>query len=119
MSSSTSSAPPPSGDYTSAEFPPADGKQHLIQDILQVARPTIRDRILQFASAFAMLGLGLMVWSVLDPTWAPVMIGLTVGQGIGTFSFLLYLIVVVADLGIRRRLRRRQKIAAAAAATTK
>jgi hypothetical protein len=68
-------------------------------------KPTIRDRVLQVACVFAMIGLGLMVWSVLDPTWFPIILGLSVGQGIGTFSFLLYLIVLVADLGIRRRMR--------------
>lgn len=70
---------------------------------------TRRDRTLRFASFFALLGLALMVWSVLDPRWMPVMLGLTLGQAIGTASFALYLIVVAADLGIRRRLQREEQ----------
>jgi hypothetical protein len=76
-------------------------------------RPTRRDRILRFASGFALLGLGLMTWSVLDPRWVPVMLGLSLGQAIGTTSFALYLLVVAADLGIRRRLHK-EKLASEA-----
>lgn len=74
---------------------------------------TRRDRVLRFASFFALIGLGLMVWSVLDPRWMPVMLGLTLGQLIGTTSFGLYLIVVAADLGIRRRMHRETQARAA------
>ncbi len=66
---------------------------------------TRRERALQIASVFALLGLALMVWSVLDPSPFPVILGLSVGQGIGTLSFLIYLLVIAADLGIRRKLR--------------
>ncbi len=63
------------------------------------------EKALRIASVFALLGLGLMVWGVLDPRPLPVLMGLTIGQGVGTLSFLLYLIVVAADLGLKRKLR--------------
>lgn len=63
------------------------------------------EKVLRIASVLAILGLGLMVWGVLDPRPLPVLMGLTIGQGIGTLSFLLYLIVVAADLGLKRKLR--------------
>lgn len=74
---------------------------------------TKRDRTLRFASGFALIGLALMVWSVLDPRWVPVMLGLSLGQAIGTASFALYLVVVAADLGVRRRLHREKRAAEA------
>lgn len=59
------------------------------------------------ASAFlTLLALALMVWSVLQPTPLPVMLSMSVGQGIGTLAFGLYGWVVLADL---RRLRKNAK----------
>ena len=56
------------------------------------------------ASAFlTLLALALMVWSVLQPTPLPVMLSMSVGQGIGTLAFGLYGWVVLADL---RRMRK-------------
>ena len=68
-----------------------------------------RERTLRLACVLAMIGLAFMVWSVLHPSWAPVMLGLTLGQLIGTLSFAMYLIVLVADLGVRRRLAEHEK----------
>ena len=73
--------------------------------IPETLAPTRRDRVLRVACVLALVGLGFMVWSVLQPTWMPVMLGLTLGQAIGTLSFASYLIVLIADLGIRRRLK--------------
>lgn len=63
------------------------------------------ERLLRIASVFALIGLTLMVWSVLVPTPMPVLVGLSVGQAIGTLSFLLFLVVVAIDLGVKRKLR--------------
>jgi hypothetical protein len=52
----------------------------------------------------ALVGLALMLWGLVDPHAMPVLVGLTIGQAIGTGSFLLFLIVIAADLHIRRRL---------------
>lgn len=75
----------------------------------QTSRTTRRDRTLRIASVLALIGLGLMVWSVLHPSWFPVVLGLSVGQAIGTLSFALYLVVLVADLGVRRRLKEHEE----------
>lgn len=63
------------------------------------------ERWLRIACVLALIALPLMVWSVFDPTVWPVMIALSVGQGIGTLSFLMFLVVVARDLGVARRLR--------------
>jgi hypothetical protein len=54
--------------------------------------------ILCVASVLALIGLGLMVWSVIQPTPMPVILAMSVGQGIGILSFVLFLLVVLADL---------------------
>ena len=59
--------------------------------------------ILSIASVLALIGLALMLWGVLEPTALPVIMAMSVGQGLGILSFLLYLGVVAADL--RKRLR--------------
>jgi hypothetical protein len=56
-----------------------------------------------------LLALPLMIWSVIDPRVWPVLLALSVGQAIGTLSFVLFLAVVVRDLGVIDRLRRRPK----------
>ncbi len=53
---------------------------------------------LRIASLLAILGLVLMCWGVVQPTPFPIIIGLSIGQGLGTVSFLIYLAVVLADL---------------------
>jgi hypothetical protein len=52
---------------------------------------------LQLAGVLTILGLALMVWSLYQPTPLPVMLAMTVGQGLGTLAFLLFLIVVSGD----------------------
>jgi hypothetical protein len=59
--------------------------------------------ILRVACMLALGALGLMAWSLLDPRPVPVIIAMSVGQGIGTLSFVAFLVVVAADL--RRVLR--------------
>lgn len=63
------------------------------------------ETLLRVACVLALVALPLMVWSVFDPTVWPVMIALTIGQGIGTISFLLFLVVVARDLGVKKKLR--------------
>jgi hypothetical protein len=46
-----------------------------------------------------------MVRSVVDPRVWPVLLALSVGQAVGTLSFVLFLVVVVRDLGLIHRLR--------------
>lgn len=55
-------------------------------------------RLLQFSAGLTLIALVLMVWSLVDPSPLPVMIAMTVGQGLGTLAFALYLFVIVRDL---------------------
>jgi hypothetical protein len=63
------------------------------------------DRLLRIACVLGLVALPLMVWSVFDPRVWPVLIALSVGQVLGTASFILYLVVVVRDLRVAARLR--------------
>jgi hypothetical protein len=64
-------------------------------------------RLLQVAAVLTIIALALMIWSMLEPTPLPVMLAMTVGQGIGTLAFALYAGVVVRD--IVRAWRERRK----------
>ena len=66
------------------------------------------EKIVRAACLLALLALVLMVWSIFDRTVWPVLVALSVGQGIGTLSFLLFLFVVARDLGLRRKLKREE-----------
>lgn len=61
--------------------------------------------LLRVAAVAALVALALIVWSLLDPSVVPVMVAMSVAQGIGTLSFFLYLVVVVRDLRAERRAR--------------
>ena len=59
--------------------------------------------MLQISAGLTLLALGLMVWSMMVPTPLPVMVAMTIGQGLGTLAFGLYGFVVIRD--IRRAMR--------------
>jgi hypothetical protein len=61
--------------------------------------------VLRISAVLTLIGLALMAWSMLQPTPLPVMLAMTVGQGIGCMAFGLYLFVVIRDI---RRGRREQ-----------
>ncbi len=62
-------------------------------------RTLLRSEILlRIAAVSALVGIGLMVWSLFDPTVVSVMIAMSVGQGLGTLSFLAFLLVLARDL---------------------
>jgi hypothetical protein len=65
------------------------------------------DTLLRGAAVLTLLALGLMVWSMLDPTPLPVMLAMSLGQMLGTFAFALYGFAVWKDL-IRIRRERRE-----------
>jgi hypothetical protein len=56
---------------------------------------------LRISAVLTLLGLGFMVWAIVDPRATPVMIAMSVGQGLGTLAFVIYLGVVLADLRAR------------------
>ena len=64
------------------------------------------EKLVRGACYLAIVALPLMVWSIFDKTVWPIMAALTIGQGIGTLSFLLFIIVVVRDLGLKKKLGR-------------
>jgi hypothetical protein len=63
-------------------------------------------RLLRLASVLTLLALALMVWSLVDPTLVPVIIGMSLAQVFGTVAFGLYGMVVFADVTKKRRERR-------------
>ena len=63
------------------------------------------EKLVRVACYFAIVALPLIVWSIFDKTVWPLMAALTIGQGIGTLSFLLFVVVVVRDLGVKKKLR--------------
>jgi Flp pilus assembly protein CpaB len=56
------------------------------------------DRILRAAAILALVSLGLIAWSILDPRPIPVIAAMSAGQGIGTLSLVAFLVVVATDL---------------------
>jgi Na+/H+ antiporter NhaA len=66
------------------------------------------DKFLIASSVTALLAVFLMSWSVLDPRPIPVLVAMSLGQGLGTISLVTYLMVVAAD--VRRRLHARASI---------
>lgn len=57
-----------------------------------------RSRLMVYACVLGLIGLALMSWSLFDQGWIPIMMAMSVGQGIGTLSFVLFLVVVIIDL---------------------
>ena len=54
-------------------------------------------RLLRVAAFLALAGLAFMVWSLLDPRPVPIMAAMSIGQGLGTLSFLLFAVVLIVD----------------------
>ena len=63
------------------------------------------ERLVRVAAVLALVALPLMVWSIVDPTVWPVLVALSIGQGIGTLSFALFLLAVARDLGVKKKIR--------------
>jgi hypothetical protein len=63
--------------------------------------------VLRAACVLALVALGLMLWSLFDPRPPPVLVALSLGQALGTLSFMAYLSVVVHELWSVGRERRR------------
>jgi hypothetical protein len=59
--------------------------------------------LLDFACVGALAALALMTWQLFDPTVWPVMVAMSVGQVVGTASFVTFCYVVYADYRARRR----------------
>jgi len=57
-----------------------------------------RSRLMVYACMLGLIALALMSWSLFDQGWIPIMMAMSVGQGIGTLSFALFLVIVIIDL---------------------
>jgi hypothetical protein len=53
---------------------------------------------MRLACYLALVALGLIAWSLVDPAPLPVIGAMTVGQAIGTASFAFFLFAILADL---------------------
>ena len=67
-------------------------------------------RILEAASVTTLVALGLILWSEAVPKPLPVIVAMSVGQGLGTLSLLAFVWVVVSDLRSARRRARQSSI---------
>ena len=63
---------------------------------------------LRLSAVLTLIALALMVWSMMEPTPLPVMLAMSVGQGIGIMAFGIYLFIVVREL-LRELRRARQR----------
>ena len=59
--------------------------------------------LLRISAVLTLIGLALMCWSILAPTPLPIIVAMSVGQGVGTSAFLIYLFVIWRDM--RKRLK--------------
>jgi len=57
-----------------------------------------RSQLMVYACVLGLISLALMSWSLFDQGWIPIMMAMSVGQGIGTLSFALFLVIVIIDL---------------------
>jgi hypothetical protein len=53
--------------------------------------------LLPISAVLTLIGLGLMAWSMLDPTVWPIMIAMSVGQVVGTSAFAIYIFCVLRE----------------------
>ena len=66
--------------------------------------------VIRLACILALVALGLIAWSLVDPRPIPVILAMSLGQMIGTLSFVAFLGVVVLDLrSAERRSESRKK----------
>jgi fatty acid desaturase len=70
-----------------------------LQRLLRAHTP----RILRVACLLALFALAMFVWSLFDPRPIPVILAMSVGQVLGTFSLLAFLAVVACELRDEQR----------------
>jgi membrane protein implicated in regulation of membrane protease activity len=72
--------------------------------MMSILRRLSRHLTLRLSAVLTLLGLGFMVWSLLEPTPMPVMLAMTMGQALGTAAFAIYAVIVIRE--IRREVQR-------------
>lgn len=55
------------------------------------------NKLIKIACWLAIPALLMMAWSVMVPTVVPVLLGMSLGQGLGVLAFLCYLLAVLSD----------------------
>jgi hypothetical protein len=73
-------------------------KGTLMTRLFGFLRDLDRARVLRVSCIVALVALGLIAWSLVDPRPIPVIVAMSVAQILGTLSFLAFLFVVVRDL---------------------
>jgi hypothetical protein len=63
-------------------------------------------RLVRAACVLALVALALIVWPAFDPRPVPVVVAMSLGQALGTVSFLCFIVVVARDLRVRLREKR-------------
>jgi MFS family permease len=61
--------------------------------------------LLAIAAVLTLIGLALMVWSMLEPTPMPVILAMSVGQGLGTVALAMFGYTVLVDQIRKQRAR--------------
>ena len=64
-------------------------------------------RLVVASCALGLFAMGLMCWSVLDPTPFPVMVAMSIGQVVGTLSLACYLLAVLLHARTERSEKKR------------
>ena len=59
-------------------------------------------RVLRGSALLTIVGLAFMMWSIAAPTALPVVLAMSVGQGVGTLAFAMFGWVVVSELRAAR-----------------
>jgi hypothetical protein len=67
------------------------------------------ERLIRVSAVLALVAIALMAWGLLGSGVVAIMVAMTVGQGLGTLSLLLYLVVLVRDLRRSRLLKDSQR----------
>ncbi len=66
-----------------------------------------RQRLLRISALMTLLALTLMAWSVLVPRPIPLVLFMTLGQVVGTASFIVFILAILIDLRRAKVLARR------------
>ncbi len=65
------------------------------------------ERRVKWACVFSLIALGLITWALVQPKPIPVIVAMSVGQGIGTLSLLFFLGSIAIDVRANYRLTKR------------
>jgi len=70
-----------------------------------VTRPPRVPTLLKLSAVLTLIAVALMVWSMLQPTPMPVILAMSLGEGLGILAFALFCISVLIDQVRKQRAR--------------